>query len=213
MTVGMTLIHPGCMVGPPGAYRMRIAVSGSHCSGKTTLIDEFLRAHPDFAHEPEPYTVLVQDYGEEFSSEPCTDDFYRQLEFNVDRLGRYPAGSPVIYERSPVDFLAYILALRDLNREHVNPSVVETVLGMVLESMRNLDLIVLLPLEDADGIDFPDAEDRDLRTAVDSRLASILGDDDFGVVSSVCIKVVEGRGSTAQRLRMVEHAMESLLDI
>jgi len=54
---------------------MRIAVSGTHGVGKSTLIEEFLRAHPDFVHEPEPYVVLVEDYGEEFSAEPCPEDF------------------------------------------------------------------------------------------------------------------------------------------
>ena len=63
---------------------MRIAVSGTHCTGKSTLIDEFLRVHPDFVHEPEPYTVLVEELGEEFSAEPCVEDFQRQLEFNID---------------------------------------------------------------------------------------------------------------------------------
>ena len=190
---------------------MRIAVSGSHCSGKTTLIDEFLRVHPEFAHEPEPYTILVEDYGEEFSSEPCADDFYRQLEFNVDRLRRYPAGERVIYERSPVDFLAYILALKDLNREDVDPGVVETALGTVSDAMRNLDLIMLLPLDEPDGIEIPDSEDPELRTAVDSRLTAILCDGEIGVVSSGCAMVVEARGSTAQRLRTLEEAMKSLL--
>ena len=106
--------------------------------GKTTLIDEFLRAHPDFAHEPEPYITLVEDFGEEFSSEPCADDFYRQLEFNVDRLRRHSRGERVIYERSPVDFLAYILTLKDLNRHDVDSGLVKAALGLVLDGIRNL---------------------------------------------------------------------------
>jgi hypothetical protein len=63
---------------------MRIAVSGPRCVGKSTLIGEFLRRHTAFAHEPEPYVTLIEDYGEEFSSQPNADDFYRQLEFNVE---------------------------------------------------------------------------------------------------------------------------------
>ena len=65
---------------------MRIAISGAHCVGKSTLIEAFLAAHPEFIEEPEPYTVLVEEYGEEFSSSPTVDDFYRQLEFNIQRL-------------------------------------------------------------------------------------------------------------------------------
>src|SRR5215204_3817681 len=90
---------------------MRIAVSGTHGTGKSTLIDAFLRAHPDFTHEPEPYTVLVEDFGEEFSAVPCVEDFFRQLEFNVDRLRQHARAERVLYERCPIDFLAYIDAL------------------------------------------------------------------------------------------------------
>jgi len=49
---------------------MRIAVSGTHGVGKSTLIGAFLRRHPEVVHEPEPYTVLVEDLGDEFSAEP-----------------------------------------------------------------------------------------------------------------------------------------------
>lgn len=190
---------------------MQIAVSGTHCTGKTTLIDEFLRAHPDFAHEPEPYTMLVEYYGEEFSSEPCADDFYRQLEFNVDRLHRHSRGERVIYERCPVDFLAYIFALKDLNTGQVAQGLGRAALALALDEIRKLDIIVFLPLDDADDIDITDSETPELRRAVDSRLLAILGDDEFGVISSGSVVVVEARGSTAQRLRMLEAAMESHL--
>jgi hypothetical protein len=168
---------------------MRIAVSGTHCTGKSTLIDEFLRAHPEFAHEPEPYTAMVEDLGEEFSAEPCVEDFYRQLEFNIDRLQQYAAGDHVIYERCPIDFLAYIDAL--------DPKSTKAVLNRVSDAMRNLDLIVYLPLNDS----APDAEYPKLRKAVDQRLRSIFRDDEFGVL------IIEATGSTAQRLRIIESHM------
>ena len=152
--------------------------------------------------------MLVEDYGEEFSSEPCADDFYRQLEFNVDRLRRHSDGERVIYERSPVDFLAYILALKDLKREAADSGLVEAALGLVSDAIRNLDLVVFLPLDGADAIEVPDTEDPKLRRAVDSRLVAIFVDDEFGVVSSGSAAVVEARGSTAQRLRILEDAMK-----
>jgi hypothetical protein len=187
----------------PMSLPLRIAVSGTHCSGKTTLIEEFLRAHPDFAHEPEAYTVLVEDFGEEFSSEPSADDFYRQLEFNVERLRRYPAGAQVIYERGPLDYLAYLLALKDLRRDEVD-SIVETALEMAEAAIHNLDLIVFLPLDATDGIELPESEDPKLRRAVNSRLVGIIADDELGIISSRGVAVVEARGSTAQRLRTLE---------
>jgi hypothetical protein len=177
---------------------MRIAISGTHCVGKSTLIDEFLRAHPDFAHEPEPYTVIVEDFGEEFSAEPCVEDFYRQLEFNVDRLRQHTRLERIIYERCPLDFLAYIVTM--------DPKSADALLPVVSDAMQHLDLIVYLPLDEADN----DAEYPKLRKNVDRQLSAILTQDDLGLISSTNVVVVEAIGSTAQRLRIVESAMRSL---
>ena len=185
---------------------MRVAVSGTHCSGKSTLIEEFLVDHTDFAHEPEPYTVLQDDYGEVFAGEPSADDFYRQLAFNVERLRCYASGARVIYERSPVDFLAYLLALNDLQRDKESAGLVERSLALVTDGIKHLDLIVFLPLED-ERATVPDSEDRELRSAVDDRLMGILGDDDFKLFPSNCPVVLEARGTTAQRLKMLERAL------
>lgn len=159
---------------------MRIAVSGTHGVGKSTLIDEFLRRHPEFVHEPEPYTVLVEDLGEEFSAEPCVEDFLRQLDFNIDRLHEHAPGENVIYERCPVDFLAYIHAL--------DPHSAEALLQSVAEAMQHLDLVVYVPLKVTTD-DFPK-----LQRAVDRRLRSILQEDEFGIMSSTNASVVEPEG-------------------
>ena len=49
---------------------MRIVVSGTHCSGKSTLVSDFLAAHRDYVHEPEPWEWLVEVYHESLSEEP-----------------------------------------------------------------------------------------------------------------------------------------------
>src|ERR1044072_3889395 len=148
---------------------MRIAVSGTHGMGKSTLIDEFLRRHPEFNHEPEPYTVMVEDLGEEFSAEPCVEDFLRQLEFNIERLNQHAPGENVIYERCPVDFFAYVHALDQKSAEALPEP--------VSEALQHLDLIVYLPLEETSE-DYPK-----LQRAVDRRLRSIFQEDEFGIMS------------------------------
>jgi len=190
---------------------MRVAVSGTHCCGKSTLIDRFLITHTDFAHEPEPYTVLEELHGEIFAAEPSADDFYRQLEFNIARLRSYNAGEMVIYERSPIDFLAYMLALDDLGRDKEAGWLAERSFGMVKNAIELLDLIVFLPLNDMDSNVMPDSEDEELRNAVDDRLVALLFDDDLNLFASRRPVVLEVRGSTEQRLLKIEAALESQL--
>jgi hypothetical protein len=186
---------------------MRIAVSGTHCCGKSTLISEFLLAHPDFVFEPEPYTVLQDDYGESFAAEPSADDFYRQLEFNVDRLRQRRTEAMVIYERSPVDFLAYLLALKDLRRDEAASPLADKALGIVMEAIAFLDLILFLPIKDLDGMVVPDSEDPELRGAVDELLAAILIEDELDVFKFHRPVVLEAAGSTAARLKLLDSAI------
>jgi len=164
-------------------------VSGTHGVGKSTLIEEFLRLHPEFEHEPEPYEVMVDDYGEEFSAEPRVEDFLRQLEFNLERLGQHARDEKVIYERCPLDFLAYINAL--------DSSVSDALMERISDAMRQLDLIVYLPLDDASDGEYPK-----LRRAMDHQLSEIL--------TSTNVAVVEATGSSAQRLRIVENALTDI---
>lgn len=184
---------------------MRIAVSGTHCTGKTTLIEEFLERHPEFSHEPEPYVALVEEYGEEFAAELGVDDFRRQLEFNVDRLRAHSASEFVIYERCPIDFIAYILALKDLRREAVDSALLETWIELAAEGLRHLELVAYLPIDN--GLEAPDEEDPKLRKAVDKRLRAILTEDDLGIVSMSGITMIEVSSPTRQRLRVLEGAM------
>lgn len=179
---------------------MRIAVSGTHGVGKSTLIDEFLRRHPEFVHEPEPYAVLVEDLGEEFSAEPCVEDFRRQLEFNLERLDQHAADENVIYERCPVDFFAYIYVL--------DPETAEALQQHISEAMQHLDLVVYLPLDrDHGSDDYPK-----LQRAVDHRLSSIFREDAHKIMSATNVTVIEAEGTAAQRLRIIEKAMPSKRD-
>lgn len=182
---------------------MRLAISGTHCCGKSTLIDAFLLRHPEYVHEPEAYEALQEVYGEVFAAEPTADDFYRQLEYQVERLRQYAVGDRVIFERSPVDYLAYLLALGDLDRDTADARLAERALEVAQGSIALLDVILFLPAGDDDGV-VPDAEDPELRRAVNTRLEGILLDDDFHLFTDKRPAVVEAWGTTAERLRTVQ---------
>lgn len=177
---------------------MRIAVSGTHCCGKSTLVDEFLANHPDFTHEPEAYEALDQD----FPAEPSADDFVRQLEYNIDRINSSRPGHHVIFERSPADYLAYILALGDLGRDPLTQLLVENFTDVSRSALQRLDVIVFLRPNSV--YDLPEDEDLVLRTRVDKRLEAILVDNQLDLISDDRPVVLEVTGSTAQRLQALE---------
>src|SRR5688500_8701441 len=115
---------------------MRIAISGTHCCGKSTLIDNFLSLYPNFTHEPEAYEALQDEHGEVFSADPVAEDYYRQLEYCVGRLQQYGSGDCVIFERCPADYLAYLLALADLGRDPTAQRIAENSINIARHGMQ-----------------------------------------------------------------------------
>jgi hypothetical protein len=68
--------------------------------------------------------------------------------------------------------------------------------------MQHLDLLVVLP---ADEIDAPESEIPALREAMDAHLFDLLATDRFDLLGG--IRVVEIRGTRAQRLAALERAI------
>jgi len=186
---------------------VRIAVSGTHGSGKSRLIEDFLAAHAGYVHEPEPYEWLVDFYGESMSAEPQAYDFYRQLEISTERLCGYPPGSRMIAERSPVDFLAYLRAWTDLRRSGDAADRMATALELVRAGMQHVDVLVVLPLSDSDRIVVPEDEDLELRDAMNDQLLELIHSSELDALIPGHLRIVEARGPRDERLAAIERAI------
>ena len=187
---------------------MRIAIAGTHCVGKSTLIEAFLGSHPEYRFEPEAYEALQEIHGEYFGSEPSADDFLVQLRYQLERLRQFGARDRVIFERSPFDYVAYLQALVDLRRDTANAGLVDQSLDLAVSSVELLDLIVFLPASSAQ-IYVPEEEDRELREAMDSRLEALLIDDRANVFQREKPTVIQAPGTTTERLETLCFALES----
>lgn len=182
---------------------MRLAISGTHCSGKSTLVEAFLAAHPNYKHEPEAYEQLQESYGESFLAEPSAEEFLRQLEYHIERLQTYRDSPDVIFERCAVDYLAYQQALIELKRGGAVIDVFERSIELTRSVIELVDIVAYLPVIKTD-LYVPDDEDPELRTAMDECLERLLVDDELELFNAVRPAVHEVYGTTQQRLQMLE---------
>jgi predicted ATPase len=144
---------------------VRIAFSGAHRVGKTTLIERVAEALPGYALVPEPYHLLEDD-GYDFADPPSAEDFEAQLERSIVELEE--AGACVLFDRCPADLLAYLLA----GDHDINPQ-----LDHCREAIALLDLVVFVPIEEPDRIAVSSHEDLEQRRSVDETLLELLLDD------------------------------------
>jgi hypothetical protein len=168
---------------------VRIALSGSHAVGKSTLIADLHHKLPAYKMVDEPYYELL-DEGHIFADRPSVEDLLTQLERSIAQLTSDGAAG-VLYDRCPADFLAYLSALKahDSVGEWIAPAT---------DALRTLDLIVFVPIEQPDRIaDVAGADG--LRRNVDTHIRQMLLDDSFGFDWPV----IQVHGSPETRARQV----------
>src|SRR5262245_5431320 len=158
---------------------MRVAVSGSHNTGKSTLIAAFVERRPEYVHEPEAYETLADDVPLTSSEGPTPDGLQSLLDYTVSAVTSRAPGACVVFERSPVDYLAYAAACRGAWSSPAADAFLAASVSAVRASLRHLDLIALLPVSDRSPIPSRADEDPRFRRRVDEKLRRALIDDDY----------------------------------
>jgi predicted ATPase len=166
---------------------MRIAISGAHYTGKSTLVEDLVEVLPKYLSVEEPYHLMEED-GYEFMGSPTLEDFEQQLMRSFDLLSGKE--SHIIFDRCPIDFLGYALSLPDSESFDL-----EEWLPRVQKAVDTLDLVIFVPVEVRDSIFVPRSADRDFRLDVDEKLRDIILDDRF----DLDIEVLEVSGNRNQR--------------
>jgi hypothetical protein len=171
---------------------MRIAISGTHRSGKSTLIEELSALLPKYATVDEPYHVMAEE-GYEFCHPPSLEDFEAQIERSIESLSE--GGANILFDRCPVDFLGYISAHEDADTFDFDEW-----LPRVRAAIQTLDLIVFVPVEARDRIAFSESDDDDeSRAMVDETLREILLDDSL----ELGVEILEVEGEPERRVKTV----------
>lgn len=152
---------------------VRIAFSGSHRVGKTTLIESVAERLPGHATVDEPY-YLLEEEGYEFADPPSLEDFEAQLARSLAALDD-DGGLDVLFDRCPVDILAYLLEHRDASG--FDP---DAWLEQIRDAVRTLDLIAFVPIEDSVRVGPASLEAAAHRRAVHDRLCDLLLDGALG---------------------------------
>jgi hypothetical protein len=161
---------------------VRIAVSGTHITGKSTLVAALGDRLPSHAIVAEPYEILVER-GYEFAHPPSVDDFVVQLKQSLISLRRSPN---VIFDRCPLDFVGYIAASLDGDQFDV-----EAWREPISRALQSLDLVVALH---ADPTHDPAiaGEDMAFRLAVDEALRDIVDGDSLDLCGGVEVLILDG---------------------
>ena len=122
---------------------MRIAFSGTGNSGKTTLVKSFLYNWKDYSTPEKTYRDLIQEEGLSHSSATTTDTQEKILNFMIDQIQGSVQADKVVYDRCPLDNLAYSMWCHDKGIEGFTKDYITEQIKLMKESMRFIDIIFL----------------------------------------------------------------------
>ena len=128
---------------------MRIAISGTGCQGKSTLIKDFLKEWPNFKPESETYRELIKKENLPHSKNATKDTQWKILNHMIDELMTWEKGSKRIIDRCPIDNLVYSLWCFEKGIGDIDKEFIDKCIPLVSESMKNLDIIFFIPITKA----------------------------------------------------------------
>jgi len=125
---------------------MRIAISGTACQGKTTLIKDFLEQWPDYNTPEKTYRDIIKENNLDHSSNTNKKTQWDILNFQIEELNKYRRDDKVIFDRCPLDNLVYSIWAAEQENNDIDDSFINECIPLVRESFRNLDIIFFTPI-------------------------------------------------------------------
>lgn len=125
---------------------MRIAISGTACQGKTTLIKDFLEQWPVYSTPKKTYRDIITENNLEHSSKTNKKTQWDILNFQIKELSKYRVEDNIIFDRCPLDNLVYSIWSSEQKDSDIDDEFINKCLPLVRESFRNLDIIFFTPI-------------------------------------------------------------------
>ena len=176
---------------------MRIGISGTHGTGKTTLVQALGPHLPGHVTAEEPYYLLAEE-GYEFGFPPSLEDYRALLTCSVRSLGSPSVRPNVIFDRTPLDYLAYMAAIGANPEDEADAAALRPALA-------SLDLLVITLITPETEQVLPTADMPKLRTQMNDALLELVYDDPLNAWGN--IPVLELTGPLDGRLTAVLAAL------
>ena len=163
---------------------MRIGISGTHGTGKTTLAGAVCALLPGHVTADEPY-YLLEDEGYEFGFPPTLDDYRVLLTRSARSLGSPPLLPGVVFDRTPLDYLAYLAATGSDPSREADAAAIRSALA-------SLDLLVITAITAQTERVLPAPEMPELRSRMNDALLELVYDDPLDAWGDVPVLELDG---------------------
>lgn len=128
---------------------MRIAICGTACQGKTTLINDMIKTWPMYKKSTESYRKVIKEEKLKINKEVNQDGQWKIMNCLIDDLQKTEKGDKILFDRSPLDSLVYSLWSNGKGSSDIDDEFIKKCIPLVRESMKFLDIIFFIPITKA----------------------------------------------------------------
>lgn len=141
---------------------MRIAIVGSACQGKTTLINDFLKTWPAYKRSNESYRKLLKQEKVKINKEVDQDGQWKILNCLINDLQQTQKGDKIIFDRCPLDNIIYSLWAEDKQTSDIDKDFIKKCIPLVQESMKAIDIVFFLPITKVAPVPIENKKNREI---------------------------------------------------
>ena len=149
---------------------MRIAVSGTASTGKTTFIKDFLKKWKNYSTPEKTYRDVLKEKKLNHSDKTNKETQKCILDFLVNQQREYTKDDNVIFDRCPWDNLVYSMWAMEQGDSDIDEKFIDECIPIVRSSMKDIDVIFFTPITKASPIKI---EDDGVRQADEQYIKSI----------------------------------------
>ena len=136
---------------------MRICVRGTGSQGKSTFIKDFLE---EWSIYKTPETSYRDSLKGQHSKKTTKKVQEKILNHMIDEIQKYTVDDNIIFDRGPLDNLAYTMWAYSKNQGDIDDEFVDKCVTLVRETLKLVDIIFYIPITKAAAVEYDTASFR-----------------------------------------------------
>jgi hypothetical protein len=125
---------------------MRIAISGSACQGKSTLIDDIIKKWPMYKRSDESYRKAIKEENISLNKDVTEEGQWKILNCLLNDIQKTSKDDYILFDRCPLDNLVYSLWANNKDTLKITDDFIKKCIPLVKETMHSLDIIFFTPI-------------------------------------------------------------------
>jgi predicted ATPase len=189
---------------------MKIAISGTQCIGKSTLINDMLQQWPNYELDTNCYRKKIKEEGLVINQDGDESNQEIIRDALIDQVSARSSTEKVLFDRCILDNLAYTIWLAAKGK--VSDNFVERQIPIIRETFSMYDILFFIPLTEQYPVDITEGDNRDVdpifRQEIDNIMKALLqtyheGSGKFFPKEN-CPAIIEIFGSPLERIAMMK---------